>query len=513
MSQKNYALFSVDDAQGIEEFAERLTNLGWSIIATLKPFEILKEKSLPVVLLDDFVGISNYNFDFPPTLHPVIEEALASDSAEKTIDLVYDITYGLEIGNDVGGHALLSLAAKGNRLPVSSYKDMVEIIDLLEKDGQISHEKREELAEKVYSKTADHFSSLMTKASGSKLEYLRLENDRELLNGENPYQVPAHLMKTSEEDPLALTRFQWLAGNTPCYVNLADADCILDTLCRLCQAFKINKGEVPNITIAAKHGNACGIGIDWENSAVSVEKALWGNPLAVWGGEVVVNFALNGDTAKLLYESKQRQALYNSSKWMLDVIMGPEFDSEAKRVLGQRKNTRLLQNPHLADPVPNPRSWLYRLVRGGMLRQPPYSYELNLNQIKWAGGKISEHDKDSQIIAWGCAFTSNHGGNEVVLAKNGQLLGAGGGPSTVEAVETAIYRGSKYHEGSLKGSVFAADAFFPFTDVPERLSSVGCVAGLVPSGGVREDEVVGYFESQNISVGMLDQEIRGFCRH
>jgi AICAR transformylase/IMP cyclohydrolase PurH len=447
MSQKHYALFSVNDTQRVEEFSEKLAGLGWTIIATSKSYEILKKKNFPVVSVEDFAGTSANNFGFPPTLHPVIENALTSDSAEKPIELVYDITYGLEIGNDVGGHALLALAAKGNRLPVFSCKDMAAVVDLLEKDGKVSCEKRKELAEKAYSKIAEHYIRLATETSGSKREFLQIENDRELLNGENPYQRPAHLLKTTEDDPLALPRFHWLTGNIPCFVNLADADCILDTLCRLCAAFKINREKVPYVTIAAKHGNACGIGIDWVDPAKSIEKALWGNPLAIWGGEVAVNFPLDGDAAKLLYESKQRESIYKSPKWMLDFIMAPEFDSKAKEVLGQRKKTQLFENPHLKNPVLSPRSWLYRFVRGGVLRQAPHSYSLNLSEVRCVGKKISEHDKDSLIIAWGCSFTSNHGGNEVALAKDGQLLGAGGGPSTVEAAEIAINRGAKYHKG------------------------------------------------------------------
>ena len=187
--------------------------------------------------------------------------------------------------------------------------------------------------------------------------------------------------------------------------------------------------------------------------------------------------------------------------------------AEAIEVLGQRKNTRLLKNPNLAKPLLSKRSWVYRFVRGGVMRQPPHSYVLNLKKAKWVGGKPSSYNEDSLIIAWVCSFTSNHGGNEVALVKNGQLLGVGGGPSTIEAVDTAINRSTKYHKDLLKGSIFAADAFFPFTDAPELLALAGCVAGVVPSGGIRENEVMSFFSGENISIILLDNEIRGFCRH
>ncbi|MFQ5786986.1 MAG: hypothetical protein ACE5H1_03315, partial [Thermodesulfobacteriota bacterium] len=145
--------------------------------------------------------------------------------------------------------------------------------------------------------------------------------------------------------------------------------------------------------------------------------------------------------------------------------------------------------------------------------QPPASYILDITDVRWIGGKLSEEGIDSLIVAWGCSYSANHGGNEVAIASNGSLLGVGGGPSTVDAVEIAILRSLKNNKKLLSEAVFAADAFFPFTDAPEMLADAGCIGGCVPSGGVKEESVIDFIEERSLKVAFLNEEYRGFCRH
>jgi AICAR transformylase/IMP cyclohydrolase PurH len=91
-------------------------------------------------------------------------------------------------------------------------------------------------------------------------------------------------------------------------------------------------------------------------------------------------------------------------------------------------------------------------------------------------------------------------------------LAVGGGPSTLEAAQIALMR-AKRHGNSLHGSVFAANAYFPFTDAPETLCHINIKAGLVPGGGKRFKEVRGVFRKNNVSVIYLPEKYRGFCRH
>jgi AICAR transformylase/IMP cyclohydrolase PurH len=91
-------------------------------------------------------------------------------------------------------------------------------------------------------------------------------------------------------------------------------------------------------------------------------------------------------------------------------------------------------------------------------------------------------------------------------------LGAGGGPSTGEAIEVAITRArSCGHD--LTGGAFAANAFFPFTDAPEILTAASLRVGLVPAGGSAEPTVRAFFAKRGVGMYYLPEQYRGFCPH
>ncbi len=147
----------------------------------------------------------------------------------------------------------------------------------------------------------------------------------QLAKGENPYQVPADLFSTQSDDPLSLDKFRLISGDVPGFTNLCGMDRLVQALCRCSEAFKRKDNKMPCIVIAAKHGNPCGLAIDWNKPEVAIDKALFGNPLAIWGGEVVTNFAITDTLAPHLYSSSKRQRLLNSPSWMLDIIIAPDF--------------------------------------------------------------------------------------------------------------------------------------------------------------------------------------------
>lgn len=509
---KHYAIFSLNDTRDIERFAAILNAAGWTVIATDKPYEVLEKAGADTVLIQDYVGMKDYGYVFPPTLHSRIEYGLTFDDPEERIELVYNITYGLETGNDVGGHALLALAAKGGRIPVASYEDMCRVVDSIEKEGEVPPALRQELINSTNYKVACHYAELLKGAGGDMHEVLTFRRHRRLLNGENPYQVPCDLMEDEDDDPLALCRFEQAAGNVPCFTNMADLDCVLETLCKAHLAFAGLRGRAPHITIAAKHGNACGIGVSWDDPVESVRRALWGDPMAIWGGEVIMNFDIDQAVAAELYASERRKEACGSGKWMLDVIAAPAVADEGLAILSQRKNTKVFINRQLRDPgLTVPGSHL-RPVRGGAIREPWPSYVLALDGAQWVGSPLDGEELDALIIAWACAFTSAHGGNEVAIARDGCLLGVGGGPSTVEAARVAVRRCNE-NGNTAQGAFFGADAFFPFTDAPQILVDAGCKGGVVPGGGMREQDVKDYFADRNAAVVFLGENIRGFCRH
>jgi AICAR transformylase/IMP cyclohydrolase PurH len=156
------ALFSLFDTTKAEVFAKVLVDHGWQIIASNSTGKYLQDHNIPFIKLADYVSVYE-DYGFSPTLHAKVEYNLTSpDVLEDRLELVYIITYPLaENRNDVGGHTILALAAKGKRIPVSSIEDMEKVIAQIDKDGDITPEFREELIKKAYSKVSKHFSCLV----------------------------------------------------------------------------------------------------------------------------------------------------------------------------------------------------------------------------------------------------------------------------------------------------------------------------------------------------------------
>ena len=149
------ALFSLSDTSRVKEFARSLHQLGWDIISTKETTPLLKEIQIPCIDIESFVDISE-DYGFPPTLHPKIESALTLEETDKRIDLLFDIPYSIDQGNDVGGYTLLALAVKGKRIPIMSYDDMERCIEEFKANGKISASLKAEFINKTLAQIASH---------------------------------------------------------------------------------------------------------------------------------------------------------------------------------------------------------------------------------------------------------------------------------------------------------------------------------------------------------------------
>jgi AICAR transformylase/IMP cyclohydrolase PurH len=500
-----YALFSLHDPREALPFARELFRLGWKILATSNVHRYLVKHKILSEDIAHFLGVSK-RYPFPPTLHPEMELALTAVSG-RTIDLVYNTTYPSDQGLDVGGHTLLALAAKGKRIVVSSKYNMARVMAELKKNKtSISKKLRSRLIEEALDQIQEFYLRM---ASGPHEKPVR---GIPLSHGENPYQHPAHLFHINSLDPLALGQFVQVAGELPCFTNMADFNSVLVVLCALAEVFRKKYGRIPKIVVAAKHGNPCGLAVDWKSPAAALRKALWGNPRAIWGGELITNFEINDQHAEILYRSRIRKERFGSEYWMLDLIAAPALSKKAVRILSGNLQRKIFVNKRLNRPERSAEEWGDRPVRGGFLRQPPHHYLLHAPE-KWCRrNHWFEKQFDSLAIAWATAWFSFHGGNEVAIAKDGALLGAAGGPSTVESCQSAVLR-SRGSEHNLRRAVFAANAFFPFIDGPKILAEAGCSYGVCPAGGKHFKEVRKFFKAHHIEMLDLPPQFRGFSRH
>ena len=87
--------------------------------------------------------------------------------------------------------------------------------------------------------------------------------------------------------------------------------------------------------------------------------------------------------------------------------------------------------------------------------------------------------------------------NAIVYAKNGATVGIGAGQmSRVDSARIAarknedVSRGAGLAEPSIRGSVVASDAFFPFADGLLQAAEAGATAVIQPGGSLRDDDVI-----------------------
>ena len=77
--------------------------------------------------------------------------------------------------------------------------------------------------------------------------------------------------------------------------------------------------------------------------------------------------------------------------------------------------------------------------------------------------------------------------NAIVFARDGATLGVGAGQmSRVDSVKIAVMKA----QTSLKETVVASDAFFPFPDGVEEAAKAGARAVIQPGGSVRDNDVI-----------------------
>src|SRR6185436_6058661 len=92
------------------------------------------------------------------------------------------------------------------------------------------------------------------------------------------------------------------------------------------------------------------------------------------------------------------------------------------------------------------------------------------------------------LFAWRVAkFVKS---NAIVFCSGGMTLGVGAGQmSRVDSTRIASIK-AKNNGLSLKGSVAASDAFFPFRDGLDVIAQAGAKAVIQPGGSMRDKEVI-----------------------
>ena len=497
------ALISVSDKTGVLEFATRLAALGWEIVSTGGTAKALRKAGLEPREVSEITGFPEILDGRVKTLHPAVHGGLlarrdlpahmtAIESHKITpIDLVAVNLYPFrETAShkeakpedvveqiDIGGPSMLRSAAKNfeSVFVIVDPKDYERVIASIEADDK-DIDLRRLLAEKVFEHTAAYDSAIANWFAEQRNDLFpdtftaAFERAQALRYGENPGQQAAFYV---ERPGAGLSGLQQRGGKELSFNNLLDLEGALLSI----EPF----GEEAACAIV-KHTTPCGLAVG-EDALDAYKKALACDPVSAFGSVIAFNRSVDLATADAV------------SSLFVEVIVAPEFSSEAIEALGRKKNLRVLEG---VARWPN-RSFDFKRVRGGVLVQEraPTTIEMDGWNAPTKRQPTAAELKDL-LFAWRSVAAVKS--NAIVLARDGATIGIGSGQmSRVDAAFMAVHKAKTVgHE--TKDAVMGSDAFFPFRDGVDQAAEAGVRAIVQPGGSVRDAEVIAAADEHGIAM-------------
>jgi phosphoribosylaminoimidazolecarboxamide formyltransferase/IMP cyclohydrolase len=296
---------------------------------------------------------------------------------------------------------------------------------------------------------------------------LSLEKVTDLRYGENPHQRAALYRKVSESS-FGVAGAEVLHGKELSYNNLLDSDAAWNLI------FEFDKPAAAVI----KHTNPCGVAqSDRLVDAYTLARDC--DPASAYGSVIALNRTVDVDTATEL------------NKLFVEVLLAPDFDSDALAVLQQKKNIRLLK-----VKSNEPTAVQHRQISGGFLVQDKDTYAIQQKDLKTVTRREpTPEELEALLFAW--RVVKHVKSNAIVYANASQMLGIGcGQTSRVDAAKWGAMKATL----PLQGCALASDAFFPFPDGLLAAAEYGVRAVIQPGGSVRDAEVIDAANQHDIAM-------------
>ncbi len=511
------ALISVSDKRGVVDFARALHQLDIKLLSTGGTSKLLRESGLPVTDVSDYTGFPEMLDGRVKTLHPKVHggilgrrdlaEHLATMQAHDIprIDLVVVNLYPFRetvakpgctlddaIENiDIGGPAMVRAAAKnhGNDTGgvgiVTEPEDYALILEELKSNaGEISYKTRFALAKKAFTHTARYDAAIANWLTSlddenkpcafpDKLQ-LAFDKVETLRYGENPHQSAAFYRETVKV-PGSIASYQQLQGKELSYNNIADADAAWECV-------KAFDGAAAIACVIVKHANPCGVALG-ASAEEAYRKAFSTDPTSAFGGIIAFNVAIDKAAAEAV------------AGQFAEVIIAPEVTPEARGVFAAKQNLRVLTVP--LGSVSG--AFDYKRVGGGLLVQSADEARITRADLKIVTQRApTEQEIGDLLFAWRVAKYVKS--NAIVYCKDGMTVGVGAGQmSRVDSARIAAIK-AENAKLTVKGSVVASDAFFPFRDGLDVLAQAGATAVIQTGGSVRDAEVIAAADEQGVAM-------------
>jgi phosphoribosylaminoimidazolecarboxamide formyltransferase/IMP cyclohydrolase len=511
------ALLSVSDKTGLIDFARALHQVGVELVSTGGTSKAIAEAGLPVKDVSDLTGFPEMMDGRVKTLHPKVHGGLLAvrDDAEHkaameshgigAIDLLCVNLYPFEatvakgaaydecVENiDIGGPAMIRAAAKNHAYVAVIVEggDYASVLEEIEAKGGTSLALRKHLAHKAYARTAAYDAAISNwfaaelndaapdyRAFGGRLK-------QTLRYGENPHQIASFY--TTGENRAGVSTATQLQGKELSYNNINDTDAAFELVA------EFDPKIAPAIAII-KHANPCGVATG-SSLADAYRKAFACDTVSAFGGIIAANMILDGETAEEI------------AKIFTEVIIAPDADEDARRIIGAKKNLRLLTTGGLPDA--SAPGLTVKSVAGGLLVQSRDNGRIDTLDLK----VVTKRQPTAQELAdlkFAFRVCKHVKSNAIVYVKNGATVGVGAGQmSRVDSARIAARKAQDAAEAAgLKvpatvGSVVASDAFFPFADGLLSAAEAGATAVIQPGGSMRDDEVIAAADEKGLAMVM-----------
>ncbi len=509
------AVISVSDKSGLIEFGRYLVNKGVEILSTGGSAKALADAEVPVIEVSNHTGFPEMMDGRVKTLHPTIHGgllALRDDPGHQAsmqehgigaIDLLVVNLYPFEetvakgadfetcIENiDIGGPAMIRSAAKNHRdvTVVVNVEDYTRVMaEMDENDGGTTPEFRRHMAATAFARTGaydaaisqwfamqvdDPFSHHV--AIGGRLK-------QHLRYGENPHQHAAFYV--TGEPRVGVATAAQLQGKELSFNNLNDTDAAFELVTEFTDG--------PACAII-KHANPCGVA-KGDSLLEAYEKAFRCDSVSAFGGIVALNHTLDATVAEKITEI------------FTEVIIAPDADEEARAILAEKHNLRLLLTGGMADPASM--GMTVRTLAGGILLQGRDN-ALTDDELKVVT-KRQPTDQEMADLLFAFTVCKHVKSNAIVYAKNSATVGIGAGQmSRIDSSRIAAWKAVESGEAAGKdqspavGSVVASDAFFPFADGLLAAAEAGVTAVIQPGGSMRDDEVISAADEKGLAMVM-----------
>lgn len=489
------ALISVYYKDGLDKIVKLLHEHDVQIFSTGGTQSFIEELGIPVTAVEDLTSYPSIFGGRVKTLHPKVfggilyrrenegDVKTAAQYEIPSIDLVIVDLYPFEetVASgaseediiekiDIGGISLIRGAAKNfnDVLIVSSRNQYDDVFEILKEKGCATDlEDRRRYAMEGFGMSSHYDSAIHAHFAGiAEGGNFRSKPQKALRYGENPHQSA-----TFYGDLDAM--FTQLHGKELSYNNLMDVEACV----RLIDEFE------DTTFVIVKHNNACGVATAATPKDAYVN-ALACDPVSAFGGVIISNINVDLATAEELH------------KLFFEILIAPSFDEDALEILKKKKDRRLL----VRKPVELGKKQFRTLLNGVLEQDKDNSIE------KAADFKVATNRTPSEAevksLEFALKICKHLKSNNVVLAKDGQMLACGvGQTSRVDALKQAIDKAKEFGF-DLKGGVMASEAFFPFADCVEIAHAAGITAVVQPGGSIRDKDSVDFCNDHEMAMVM-----------